>query len=179
MYTSPNVSSRSFACACSWQSPDILGKIIELRNAPIDLRQFDIRETPFMNKYGNTNSFIIIFGSGHFNGREVRGKSSSVTTHRIPRKVTAVFYEFAIIQCQISQFYMYMKRVCEQYFNHVQSSEGNGKKINGYILKEKYQAFYPSLLPTCCLRRKTGRMPYPDHISSANHRLKSRHISRE
>ena len=58
---------------------------------------------PFMNKYGNNNSFIIIFGSGHFSGREVRGKSSSVTTHRIPRKVNAMFYEFAIIKCPISQ----------------------------------------------------------------------------
>ena len=59
------------------------------------LRQFDIHETPFMIKYGNTDSFIIIFGSGHFSGREVRGKSSSVTTHRIPRNATSIFYEFA------------------------------------------------------------------------------------
>ena len=65
------------------------------------IRQFDIRETPFMNKYGNTNSFIQIFGSGHFSGREVRGKSSSVTTHRIPRNENAIVYEFAIIQCPI------------------------------------------------------------------------------
>ena len=87
-----------------------------------------------MNKYENTNSFIIIFGSGHFSGREVCGKSSNVTTHRIPRKVASMFYEFAIIQCLISQ--LYMKRVCEQYFNHVQTSEGNREGINGYILKE-------------------------------------------
>ena len=85
-----------------------------------------------MNKYGNTNSFIIIFGSGHFSGREVRGKSSSVTTHHIRRDLTAVFYEFAIIQCQISQ--LYIKRVCEQYFNHVQASEGNGERIDGIKL---------------------------------------------
>ena len=73
---------------------------MKLRNR---LRQFDIRETPFMNKYGNTNSFIIIFGSahGHFGGREIRGKPSSVTTHRIPRNVNAMLYEFAIIQCPI------------------------------------------------------------------------------
>ena len=45
------------------------------------LRHIDIRETPF----------IIIFGSGHFSGHEVRGKSSSVTTHRISRNVTAMF----------------------------------------------------------------------------------------
>ena len=50
-----------------------------------------------------------------------------------------MFYEFAIIQCPISQ--LYMKHVCEQYFNHVQASEGNGEIINGYFLKEKYQAF--------------------------------------
>ena len=37
-----------------------------------------------------TNSFIIIFGSVHFNGREVRGKSSSATAHRIPRNVRGV-----------------------------------------------------------------------------------------
>ena len=55
------------------------------------LRHIDIRETPFMNKYGNTNSFIIIFGSGHFSGHEVCGKSSSVTTHRISGNVTAMF----------------------------------------------------------------------------------------
>ena len=48
------------------------------------LSQFDIRETTFVNKYGNTNNFIIIFGSDHFSGREVRGKSSSVTTHSLP-----------------------------------------------------------------------------------------------
>ena len=80
-----------------------------------------------MNKYGNTNSFIIIIGSGHFSGREVRGKSTSVTTHRVPGNVSAMFYEFAIhvIQCPISQ--LYIKRVCEQYFNHVQASEGNGE----------------------------------------------------
>ena len=67
------------------------------------LRQFDICETPFMNKYRHTIRFIIIFGSGHFSGREARGKSSSVTTHRIPRNVTAMYYEFAITQCPISQ----------------------------------------------------------------------------
>ena len=55
------------------------------------LRQFDIPETSFMSIYGNTNSFIMIFGSGLFSGREVRGKSSSVTTHRIPGNVTRVF----------------------------------------------------------------------------------------
>ena len=38
---------------------------------------------------GNTSSFIIIFGSGHFSGREVFGKSSNVTTHRISRNVAA------------------------------------------------------------------------------------------
>ena len=81
-----------------------------------------------MNKYGSTNSFIIIFGSGHFSDREIRGKSSSVTTHRIPRKVTAMFYKFAINPCPMSQ--LYMKRVCLQYFNHVQASGGNGERIN-------------------------------------------------
>ena len=89
-----------------------------------------MRKTPFMNKYGNTNSFIIILGSGHFSGREVRGKSSSVTIHRISRNVNAMFYEFAIIYCRISQ--LYIKRVYEQYFNHVRASEGNGERINGY-----------------------------------------------
>ena len=91
-----------------------------------------------MNKYGNTNSFSIILGSGHFSGREVCGKSSSVTTHRISTSVNAMFYEFAIIQCPIS--HLYIKRVCEQYFNHVGASKGNGERINGY---KKYQAFYP------------------------------------
>ena len=40
-----------------------------------------------MNKYGNINSFISIFGSGHFNAREVRGKSISVTTV-VPRPLS-------------------------------------------------------------------------------------------
>ena len=79
-----------------------------------------------MNKYGNTNSFIIIIESGHFSGREVFGKSSSVTTHRIPSNVPAMFYEFAIIQCPISQ--LYIKRFCEQYFIHVQASDGKWKE---------------------------------------------------
>ena len=126
---------------------------MKLRNAP-RLRRLDIRETPFLNKYGNTNSFIIIFVSGHFSGREVCGKSSSVTTHRIPRKVTAIIYEFALIQCLISQ--LYMKWVCEQYFNHVQASEGTGERINEYILREKYQAFYPPPPhSTCFFAKKT------------------------
>ena len=99
-----------------------------------------------MNKYGNSNSFIITFGSGHFSGREVRGKSSSVTTHRIPRNVTAMFYELVIIQCPIGQ--LYIKGVCEQYFNHVQASEGNEERINGY--KRKVSSFLPPPLYIVC-----------------------------
>ena len=91
--------------------------------------------------------------------------------------MTAMFYEFAMIQCPISQ--LHMKRVCEQYFNHVQASEGNGEMINGYILKKKYQALYPRPFPICCLRRKTVEC-HTDHIISlANHRLKYMHISHE
>ena len=90
-----------------------------------------------MNKYGNTNSFIIIFGSGHFSGREVRGESSSVTTHRISRNVTAMFYEFALIQCPISQLYiMYIQGSA----NNI-SIEGNEERINGY--KRKTSSFSP------------------------------------
>ena len=59
--------------------------------------------------------FIIIFGSGHFSGREVCEKSSSVTTHRLPRNVTAMIYEFAIIQQPKGQ--LYIKRDCEQIFS--------------------------------------------------------------
>ena len=94
-------------CMCELLAkPWYLGKNREIEKRTHRLRQFDIRETPFVNKYGNTNSFIIIFGSGHCSSREVRGKSSSVTTHRIPiENVTAMFYEFAIIQCPISQSY--------------------------------------------------------------------------
>ena len=83
--------------------PWYLGKNHKIEKLARRLRQFDIRETPSMNKYGNTNSFIIIFGDGHFSGQEVRGKLSSVTTHRIPRNVNAMFNEFAIIQCLIRQ----------------------------------------------------------------------------
>ena len=80
------------------------------------LRLIIIRETPFMKKYGNTNSFIIIFGSGHFSGREVRGNSLSVTIHCIPRNATAMFSQ------------LHIKRVCDQYFNHFQASEGKWRK---------------------------------------------------
>ena len=135
-----------------------LGKTHEIEKRTHRLRQFDIREKPFMNKYRNTNSFIIIFGSGHFSGREVSGKSSSVTTHRIHRKVTAMYYEFAIIQCPISQ--LYIKQVCKQYFNHIQL-QGNGEKINWY--KNKLSSFYPPPLPhspLCWLQRKNSRIPY-------------------
>ena len=47
--------SRNEACACG-------------------LRQFDTFETPFMKVYGNDNIFIIIFGCGYLNWREIRGK---------------------------------------------------------------------------------------------------------
>ena len=131
-----------------------------------------------MNKYGNTNSFIIIFGSGHFSGREVRGKSSSVTTHRISRNVTAMFYEFANNQCLISQ--LYIKWVCEQYFNHLEASEGNGERVNGY--KRKVSSFLPPPPPPThtlyCLQKKTVEFQTA-HISLANHRLKSRQIRHE
>ena len=83
--------------------PCYLGKNHEIEKHTHRLRKFDIRETPIMNKYVNTNSFITIFVSGNFSGREVRWKSSSVTTHRIRRNVTKMFYDFAIIQCLISQ----------------------------------------------------------------------------
>ena len=127
-----------------------------------------------MNKYGNTNSFIIIFGSGHFSGREVRERSSSVTTHRIPRNVTSMFYESVIIQFPISQ--LDIKRVCQQYFNHVQTSAGNGERINGY--ERKVSSFLPPPHMFFFLRRKTVEC-HTDHISLANHHLKSRHISHE
>ena len=84
-----------------------------------------------INGIPSENPFLFrkeLFGSGHFSGREVRGKSSSVTTHRIPRNVNAMFYEFEIIQCPISQ--LYIKPVCEQYVNHVRASEGYGERIN-------------------------------------------------
>ena len=57
-----------------------------------------------------------------------------MTTRRIPRNMTAMFYQFAIIQC------LYEMGL-EQYFNHVQASEGNGERINRNSLKEKYQVF--------------------------------------
>ena len=38
------------------------------------LRQFDTFETPSMNVYGYNNIFIIIFGSGYSNWREIPGK---------------------------------------------------------------------------------------------------------
>ena len=38
------------------------------------LRQFDTFETPSMNVYGNDSIFIIIFGSGYSNWREICGK---------------------------------------------------------------------------------------------------------
>ena len=153
-------------------SPWYLGKNHEIEKHTHRLRQFDIRETPFMNKYGNTNSFMIIFGSGHCSGREVGGKSSSVTTHHISRNMTAMFFEFAIIQCLISQ--LYIKRVCEQFFN-LQESEGNWERINGY--KGKYQALTPSS-PMLFAEKKAVEC-HTDHISLANYRLKSRHISHE
>ena len=122
-----------------------------------------------MNKYGNTKSFIIKFGSGHFSGREVRGKSSSVTTHRIPRNVNAMFYEFAIIQCLISQ--LYIKTGLGTI--HVRASDGNGESINGYKGKGS-SSTHPPLL----LQRKPAEC-HSDHISLADHSLKSRHISHE
>ena len=38
------------------------------------LRQFDTFETSSMNVYGNDNIFIIIFGSGYSDWREICGK---------------------------------------------------------------------------------------------------------
>ena len=40
-----------------------------------------------MNKFGNDNIFIIIFGSGYSNWWEIRGKLYSVTTHRVSGKL--------------------------------------------------------------------------------------------
>ena len=132
--------------------PWYLGKNHKNEKLACRLRQFDIHETPFMNKYGNTKGFIIILGSGHFSGQEVRWKLSSVTTHRIPRNENALFYKFAIIQCPISQ--LYIKRVCEQYFNHVRVSEGNGERIKSIKL----------FIPECRLRRKPEEC-HTNHIS--------------
>ena len=144
--------------------PLYLGKNHEIEKRTHRLRQFDIRETSFMTKYENTNSFIIIFGCGHFSSREVRGKSSSMTTHRIPRNLTAIFYELAIIQCPIS------KRVCEECFSHVQVPEGNEERRNGY--KRKVSSFLP---PYVVCEEKPVEC-HTNHISLTNHRLKSRHI---
>ena len=47
------------------------GKIKKLRNTSVDL---DTSVMPCMNVFGNDNIFIIIFGSGYFNWREIRGK---------------------------------------------------------------------------------------------------------
>ena len=55
---------------------------------------------------------------GHFSGREVRGKSSSVTSHRIPRNVR-------VCNNSVPDKSVVYKRVSEQYFNHIQASEGN------------------------------------------------------
>ena len=46
----------------------------EIKKYASRLRQFDTFERPSMNLYGNDNIFIIIFGSGYFNWREIRGK---------------------------------------------------------------------------------------------------------
>ena len=148
------------------QIPDILGENHEIEKHTHRLRQFDNCETPFMNKYGNANSFIIIFGRGRFSGREDRGKSLSVTTHCIPRNVTAMFYKFAIIQFLISQ--LYIKQVCEQYFNHVQGSEGNGGRINGYTPPPPPPP--PPMYVDCEEKQVECNT---DHIRSANHRLKT------
>ena len=86
--------------------------------------------------------------------------------------MTAMFYEFAIIQCPIRQ--LYIKRICEQYFNYVQASEGNGERINGY--QRMYQTFTPTPYIVC---EEKPVECHTDHISLANHRLKSMHISHE
>ena len=44
-------------------------------------------EPPSMNIFGNDSIFIIIFGSGYSNWREIHGKSYSVTTHRVSGKL--------------------------------------------------------------------------------------------
>ena len=53
--------------------------LISWENQEIDklasrLRQFDSFEPPSMNVFGNGSIFIIIFGSGYSNWREIRGK---------------------------------------------------------------------------------------------------------
>ena len=74
----------------------IYGENHEIEKSTHRLRHFDIRRTALLEKKnGNINRFIL-FGSGHFNAPEVRGKSSSVTTHRIPGNVNAIVWDFAI-----------------------------------------------------------------------------------
>ena len=64
-----------------------LGENHEIEKYASRLRQFDTFGAPSMNEYGNDNIFIIIFGSGYSNWREIRGKLLSVTTHRIYGKL--------------------------------------------------------------------------------------------
>ena len=79
MFTAGHVHVRAPGKALiSWENH-------EIKKRTHRLKQFDICEKHFMNEYGNTNSFIIIFGShgGHYSGRGVCGESSSVSKHRI------------------------------------------------------------------------------------------------
>ena len=58
----------------------------------------------------------IILVSGLFSGGEVHGKSSSVTSHCIPRNMNAMFYVFAILN-SVPFGQLYIEQVWEQYFN--------------------------------------------------------------